>query len=91
SSGEAEPFVLPRNVVVIGRDRAPRTARSLWWTRRCAGASDLFRCTGRRSPRNLLLRRWLSARPYLQRIADLHLALNVAIDDPDAPVLALVF
>lgn len=27
SSGDAEPFTLPRNVVIIFRDRAPRTAR----------------------------------------------------------------
>ncbi|MDT9664545.1 hypothetical protein RTZ71_27910 [Rhodococcus qingshengii] len=91
SSGDAEPFVLPCNVVIIFRDRAPRIARSLSWTRRCAAASDSFRCTRRRSPRNLLLRRWLTARKYPQRVADLHRALNAAIDDPDAPVRTLVF
>ena len=91
SSDNAEPFTLPRNVVIIFRDRAPRTARSLSWTRLCAGASGSFRCTQRRSPRNLLLRRWLTARKYPQRVADLHGACSAAIDDPDAPVRALVF
>ncbi|WP_192713536.1 hypothetical protein [Rhodococcus sp. OAS809] len=91
SSDNAEPFTLPRTVVIIFRDRAPRAVRSLSWTRRCAVASDLFRCTRRRSPRNLLLRRWLTARTYPQRVADLHLALNAAIDDPDAPVRTHVF
>ncbi|RAL31710.1 hypothetical protein CVN56_26475 [Rhodococcus sp. AQ5-07] len=91
SSGEAEPFVLPCNVVVIGRGRAPRTARLPSWTRRCGGASDSFRCIRRRSLRNLLLRGWLSARPCPQRVADLHGTCSAAIDDPDAPVLALVF
>ncbi|MDF2894179.1 MAG: hypothetical protein K0Q46_965 [Rhodococcus erythropolis] len=83
SSDDAEPFTLPRNVVIIFRDRAPRTVRSLSWTPPCAAASDSFRCTQRRSPRNLLLRRWLTARKYPQRVADLHHALNAAIDDPD--------
>lgn len=58
SSGDAEPFTLPCDVVIVGRDRALRTVRLPSWTRRCGGASDSFRCTRRRSPRNLLLRRW---------------------------------
>ncbi|UUE28732.1 hypothetical protein LRQ08_30245 (plasmid) [Rhodococcus qingshengii] len=91
STDDAEPFTLPRNVVIIFRDRALRTVRSLSWTRRCGAASDSLRCTQRRSPRNLLLRRWLAARKYPQRVADLHHALNAAIDDPDVPVRTLVF
>ncbi|MCQ4128203.1 hypothetical protein NOU13_27235 [Rhodococcus erythropolis] len=91
SSDNVESFSLPRNVVIIFRDRAPRTARSLSWTRRCAGASDSLRCTQRGSRRKLLLRRWFAARKYPQRVADLHHALNAAIDDPDVPVRALVF
>ncbi|MDN5548902.1 MAG: hypothetical protein L0H03_26960 [Rhodococcus sp. (in: high G+C Gram-positive bacteria)] len=33
-------------------------------------------------PTKSVLRRWLTARKYPQRVADLHLALNAAIDDP---------
>lgn len=91
SSGDAEPFSLPRNVVIVFRDRALRAVRSLSWTPSCAAALDSLRCTGRRSPRNLLLRRWLTARTCPQRVADLHLALNAVIDDSDVPVRALVF
>ncbi|SCC63811.1 MULTISPECIES: McrB family protein [Rhodococcus] len=52
STDKVESFTLPRNVVIIFRDRTPRTARSLSWTPPCAAASDSFRCTPRRSPRN---------------------------------------
>ena len=89
SSDDAEPFTLPRNVVIIGRvahggplDR-PRG--------HCYAPALRIRCTRRRSRRNLLLRRWLTARKYPQHGADLHRALNAAIDDPDAPVRALEF
>lgn len=48
-SDNAEPFSLPRTVVIIFRDRVPRTVRSLSWTPRCVAASDSFRCARRRS------------------------------------------
>ncbi|MCD2158046.1 hypothetical protein LQL77_30525 [Rhodococcus cerastii] len=85
SSGDAEPFTLPRNVVVIGTMNAADRSIALVDTvmRRCFGFIPLHPA---QEPTKSVLRRWLTARKYPQRVADLHLTLNAVSDDPDLQI-----